>query len=199
MFGLLVGMLQFRHGGMRGYSLWGLSRSMRGRWMKMQRAPILLTKFYYLSFWLFLLCHVPFLFNHLFGSYFVESSWAECIVGLWGWPGAVCVVRIWRLFLKVIYFLNKLKAPLSDLSWKTEICRPEEIRGGAFSICPKFKIFADRAFNQKPNLWVLLGMFYFKSYYIYRTNKNHFLYFGINKVLDVIKILSLFTKSVPIV
>ena len=32
------------------------------------------------------------------------------------------------------YFLKTLNAPLSDLSWKTEICSPKELRGGAFSI-----------------------------------------------------------------
>ena len=30
-----------------------------------------------------------------------------------------------------------LNAPLSKLSWKTEKCRPEDLRGGAFSIHPK--------------------------------------------------------------
>ena len=32
------------------------------------------------------------------------------------------------------YFLNIVNAPLSDLSWKTEKCRPEDLRRGAFSI-----------------------------------------------------------------
>ena len=36
------------------------------------------------------------------------------------------------------YFLNILNAPFSDLSWKTEICRPEDLRGVAFIICPYF-------------------------------------------------------------
>ena len=31
------------------------------------------------------------------------------------------------------YFLNKLFAPFSNLSWKTEICRPEDLRGDAFN------------------------------------------------------------------
>ena len=34
-------------------------------------------------------------------------------------------------------FSNILNAPLSDVSWKTEICRLEDLRGGAFSICQK--------------------------------------------------------------
>ena len=39
------------------------------------------------------------------------------------------------LFSYFIYFSNTLSnAPLSDLSWKTEKCRPEDLRGGAFSI-----------------------------------------------------------------
>ena len=42
-----------------------------------------------------------------------------------------------RIKLFQTYFFNILNAPLSDLSWKMEICRPEDLREGAFSICPE--------------------------------------------------------------
>ena len=45
---------------------------------------------------------------------------------------------ILKLFWK--YFSNILKAPLLDLSSKTQICRPEELREGAFSIRPNLPI-----------------------------------------------------------
>ena len=49
--------------------------------------------------------------------------WAYTIFGLFSY--------FWA-FLNI--FWNTCNAPLSDLSWKTETCRPEEIRGGASSI-----------------------------------------------------------------
>ena len=42
--------------------------------------------------------------------------------------------EIGKIKLFQTYFLKILKAPLSDLSWKTEISMPIDLRGGALSI-----------------------------------------------------------------
>ena len=47
-------------------------------------------------------------------------------------------------------FSNILNAPLSDLSWKTEICRLEDLRGGAFSIHP---CHTPNYLHFTPNFW----------------------------------------------
>ena len=49
-----------------------------------------------------------------------------------------------KLYTRSDYYSNICNTPLSGLSWKTEICRSEEIRGDAFSIRP---VFASFAFN----------------------------------------------------
>ena len=43
---------------------------------------------------------------------------------------------IFNLFSYFRAFSNIFNAPLSGLSWKTEICRLEDLRGGCFSIHP---------------------------------------------------------------
>ena len=63
---------------------------------------------------------------------------------------SMLVTVIWVNFQLILelfwtYFLNILNAPLSDLSWKTEICRSEDLRGGAFSIrLPLFSMLSKK-------------------------------------------------------
>ena len=61
-------------------------------------------------------------------------------------------------------FLNILNAHLSDLSWKTEICRPKDLRGGAFRIClvessGQFGVTEKKVRERKPQLRGLLFTF----------------------------------------
>ena len=50
-------------------------------------------------------------------------------------------------FLKI--FCEHIYAPLSGLSWKTEIYRPEEIRPGPFSICLTNAIWVSHSLPRK--------------------------------------------------
>ena len=76
-----------------------------------------------------------------------------------------------RKKLKVIFvsiflniFLNILNAPKSGLSWKTKIYRPEDLKVGAFSICPElYNLIGNSGLltqfqNFKPDDQIVLGM-----------------------------------------
>ena len=83
------------------------------------------------------------------------------------------------------YFLNIFNTPLLGLSWKTKIYRPEDLRGGAFSI-HRFllvcltnaqKVFLSTFSNQNQGLNVFVSHFFSKllciHFKIESKIKNH--------------------------
>ena len=64
-----------------------------------------------------------------FWRYYIFGTFLNFFIGHRAFSSFFLILEIFQT-----YFLNILNYPLSDLSWKTEKCRPNNLRGGVFSI-----------------------------------------------------------------